>query len=217
MGALNRLKEEYRNLRAKRWNRRIADPKVSIFCNNCMAGMLYHDYALRFCSPTVNLQIPPGDYIRFLANLDYYLACDVVEDTEPDEAAFRKLGGAHINFPIGRLDDVTLFFQHYHSFEEAREKWNERKTRVPADRRLIRAILVDTHCTGVEIEAFDRLDFEQKLFVTDRKDCRLRCDMAVVQNISLWYNWKNLFSAARNYEVMDFTAWINGRAARGGL
>lgn len=37
------------------------------------------------------------------------------------------------NYPVAKLDDVTIHFVHYKTEQEAREKWNRRKERVNYD------------------------------------------------------------------------------------
>lgn len=42
------------------------DKNISIFCNNCIGAFVAHDFRLPFNSPTVNLMIPPSDFIEYL-------------------------------------------------------------------------------------------------------------------------------------------------------
>lgn len=59
---------------------------ISIICNNCLGGFLYHDYKMKFNSPTINLFINAYDYNRFL----YYIAqrmpiVDLVDITKAED------------------------------------------------------------------------------------------------------------------------------------
>lgn len=45
---------------------------ISIFCNNCIGAFVAHDYHLPFNSPTVNLMIPPTDFIEYIEHLEKY-------------------------------------------------------------------------------------------------------------------------------------------------
>ena len=91
----------------------------SIISNHCMGGIISHDLGLEFKSPTVNLKILPDDFIKFVENLEHYLFLPIEEKFETG-----------ISYPIGLLGDVTLYFVHYSSFEEAVKCWNRRKERV---------------------------------------------------------------------------------------
>ncbi len=142
--------------------RRLA--QYSIICNNCIGGNLYHYLQLQFKSPTINLQLAPADYIKLIRNLAYYSEIEPEEVAVPPIEKFRKLGGSTIDFPVGKLDDLTIFFQHYKSFEEAKAKWNERKARINYEKLCF--IMVDTSCTKQEIEDFLSVP-GKKLLVTD--------------------------------------------------
>lgn len=95
--------------------------RITIICNNCLGGFLYHDYKMKFYSPTINLMIHAYDYNRFL----YYISnklpiVDLVDITKDgDECLQGLLNG-----------DVRISFVHYHSFEEAKKKWLERVSRI---------------------------------------------------------------------------------------
>lgn len=57
-----------------------------------------------------------NDFVKFCTNINYYLNVEMsqVEQTEK-------------KYPVVRLDDITLYCVHYKSFEEVKQKWNERK------------------------------------------------------------------------------------------
>ncbi|MBE7015920.1 MAG: DUF1919 domain-containing protein [Ruminococcaceae bacterium] len=94
----------------------------TIIASTCIGGMISHNLGLKFMSPTVNIWMTPEDLAKFVCDLDRYLALSPV---------FQKNTG--YDFPVGKLDDVTVYFQHYHSDEEALEKWEERKLRIDRD------------------------------------------------------------------------------------
>ena len=87
--------------------------------SNCNGAFILHDLKLRFNSPFVNLWIKPKDFIKLLKNFDEYMRCKLDKITE---------GG--IDYPIGKLKDIKIYFQHYSTFEEAERKWEERKKRI---------------------------------------------------------------------------------------
>lgn len=61
--------------------------------------------------------IDPSDLIKMFRRLDYYLACDL---------NFVKDIGGGINYPVGELDDIKIYLQHYRTCEEAKQRWKER-------------------------------------------------------------------------------------------
>lgn len=73
MTLFERLAKHFRNRVSQLMNRRVraemrkrkpaAD--ITLFCNNCVAGMVYHDFGLPFMSPTINCWMTCGDFIYF--------------------------------------------------------------------------------------------------------------------------------------------------------
>ena len=138
--AINRLKDLIKTIlyqiKIKLTNMKIYNQDVSIICNNCTGADILHLGGLKFNTPTVNLFIPAEDYNKFISNLPYYLGLDVVECKEFSDHQREKIF-FHLNeqpecagFPFGLVGDVLVCFMHYNAFNEAREAWNRRKTRV---------------------------------------------------------------------------------------
>lgn len=90
-----------------------------IICNNCIGGFLYSDFSQEFLSPTINLQIEAGGFLKLCANLEEYLSDELIEDKNPKNEKIFKKWNSH-PFPIAHLKDIKIFFQHYHSFSEAK-------------------------------------------------------------------------------------------------
>ena len=107
---------------------------TTIISNNCMGGVICSRNHMQFKSPTVALQILPEEYLKFCVNLKHYMECDVEEYTdisdEHKEYLEKMYGFIPTNFPYGIVDDIMICFQHYQTFEQARDKWNIRKKRI---------------------------------------------------------------------------------------
>ena len=115
-------------LRAK-----LSNNDVTILCNNCTAGFVYHDFGMKFKTPTINLFFHGLDFFEFIEHLDYYLHQPLLQIPNPqyDPAAPDYLlailsGGTD-------LKDIELHFLHYNFFEKAQEKWEARKKRINPD------------------------------------------------------------------------------------
>ncbi|WP_022756112.1 DUF1919 domain-containing protein [Butyrivibrio fibrisolvens] len=97
---------------------------ISIISSNCWGGLCYHYLALEFQSPTINMYFSSSEFNRFISNLDYYLLAQLkYERTEYHS-------GLQHDFPVGKLDDISIFFLHYPNFECAEEAWERRKNRM---------------------------------------------------------------------------------------
>ena len=96
----------------------------SIISQNCIGGVFYHDMGLQFTSPTINLYFTCPDFVKFVLNLDHYLAL-TPQMTWGEE------------YPVGYLEDVAICFQHYDSCSEALKKWEERKKRINREKVIV--------------------------------------------------------------------------------
>lgn len=125
----------------------------TIFSCNCTGGVMYHELEWKFLSPTVNLYMSCEDFIKFCENFEYYFSIEL----EPYEGEIVR------EYPICTLGDLTLYMVHYRSFEEARDKWNERKKRV--NKYNIRIIATDRDgCTEDLKDRFEKLPYKKVLF-----------------------------------------------------
>ncbi len=119
-----RLRRDRAGWIAKNEKKKLKIKDFSIISQNCIGGVFYHDMGLKFTSPTINLFFKCPDFVKFVLNLDYYLNIDLQMIMGPD-------------YPIGYLDDVAVYFQHYESCSEAEEKWNERKKRINREKIVV--------------------------------------------------------------------------------
>ena len=103
----------------------------TLISRDCVGGALYHQLGLRFLSPTINLFMSPEDFNIFCLNLREYIFGELKEFKD-----------AKVNYPVGMLyprkesglmNPVRIDFMHYSSFENAKEKWDERSKRINWD------------------------------------------------------------------------------------
>lgn len=52
--------------------------EVTLLCNNCLGGVIFHELNLKFLSPTINLWMYPSDFIKYCCKLPYYSNCQLV-------------------------------------------------------------------------------------------------------------------------------------------
>lgn len=155
----------------------LKNKSFTIISNNCWGGIIYDKFSLPYNTPTIGLWIPPRDYCKFLANLNYYLKQSVVQISYQDSHVYellkkRKEEGRYNfnldNLIIGRIVDVDIIFLHYNSFNDAKNKWEKRCKRVNFKNMLIK-FNDQNECTYEDYKDFSKLDFEHKLFFTANK------------------------------------------------
>ena len=156
--ALSMMRRGYYRI-AKR--RKLKNKNPTIIASDCFGSLMYANLGLRFNSPTINLFFSREDFITFCQNLPGFLKEEVQEVT--DET---------VNYPVGQITadgrTIRINFRHYHSFEEAKAKWNERKQRVDYTNIFI-VLVVASGIRQEDVTAFDALPFENKMLVVDRK------------------------------------------------
>lgn len=152
-----RLKHKlFRLIRAiKIWRTRsgVKPSNVTIISQNCVGGVIYHDLGMQFLSPTINLFFKEPDFVRFVLNLEHYMACELEMRWEEE-------------YPVGRLEDIEIHFMHYETCREAKEKWECRKQRINWDSILV----VATDRNGFDsavFEAWKRIPYTKVLFTAN--------------------------------------------------
>lgn len=124
--------------------------KITIISSNCIGTRLYQSAKKEYTSPTINLWINPTDFIKFTEQLDFYLKQDLKEFHDPQK-----------NYPCGKLADITIYFQHYTCFDEAKFKWEQRKERICIDNILI----IFTDRDGATINDIKRIAKQKNVII----------------------------------------------------
>lgn len=153
--------------------RKIVDKDTSIITPNCFAGRIMQDLGMKYNTPTLGLYFMYPDYIEFLSHLEFYLTdakIQFVEHSKYSQGDERRTKWKHW-YPIGLLNGkVEIHFLHYHTEEEAAEKWYRRAKRVNFNKLFV--IGMDQNlCTKQDIETFDKLPFKEKIFFSSHKSC----------------------------------------------
>ncbi len=165
------------NVRARRlltitWRRRrLKNHRFTILSNRCIGGVMTHNVGERFRSPTVNLIIPDEAFLAFCRHVRAYADCPLEQASEAERRQFPPM-----RCPVGilrggekSLPDIPVFFLHFQSFEQAKEKWEARYRRVNYEDLFI---MMDCKLNASDtlLDAFHQLPFEHKIIFSDRDD-----------------------------------------------
>lgn len=200
--ALLKEKEHIIYLRLKRM--RILNSTPSVISSNCNGAVMLHDLKMKFNTPTVNLYILPGDFLKFVTNLKEYLSCELIEVKD------------ELPFPVGELNDIKVYFQHYTSFDEAHAKWVERSKRVDYNNLFIIMTQRDG-CTYEQMLEFDALPYTNKVIFTYKpyKELKSAYYIKGFENMNecgvLSYWNENRFLKRRHLDEFDSVRFFNGR------
>ena len=187
---------QFRRLKMKRKIKKLRNVDFSIISSNCLGGVISKDFMQMQRSPTINMFFYPKDFLKFLANLEHYLSIDTIKDISED-------------YPVGLLEDIELHFLHYDSFQDAANKWNERKKRLNLSNLFI--IMTDRDgCTEQDVQLFDKLPYENKILFSKTPYSNYSSVVYVKRFKGKYYNsFKNIFGS-RYYDTFDFLRWFNG-------
>ena len=134
---LSKIKKVYKNslifkkideIENKHYQKNLKNTEFTLLCPNCIGGLIYHRLGERFNSPTIDLTIDTVDFCNFLEYLDYYIEQPVYQSDSLENGTPVGIIKGNENIP-----DIKIFFTHYHTFEEGKSKWEQRKTRIIKD------------------------------------------------------------------------------------
>lgn len=182
---------------------RLKNRDFTIICNNCVGGVIYHELNQKFCSPTINLFFPKASqYVKFCANLEYYLNADIYEKR------------AECDYPIGMLDDdIEIHFMHYDSFEEAVRIWHKRCERVDFN-NLYFIFIQKAGCTEKDINDFLELSYKNKIVFTsdnheDTKNTIFLPGTEENGHVMDLCRYKSKFTGVRYIDDFDYVSFLN--------
>ena len=133
--------------------KRLKNDSFTIICSNCIGGIIYHRLGKEFLSPTINLWMYQTDFLKFVQNLKGYLAKELIFIETDDD------------FPVAKLGDIKIFFNHYDSEQDAKESWNRRKQRIRYDNLFL--IMYDRYgITESDIRKFGEVECRNKLVIS---------------------------------------------------
>lgn len=184
-----------RNLRE-----RLKNHTMSVISSNCNGALILHDLGEQFRSPFVNLYLNPKDFIKYLQNPNYYHA---------QPLQFEKTGH---NYPVAKLGDVCLYFVHYHSEQEAQEKWQQRLARINWDNVFIMMTARDGF-TDEDLYAFDALSYEHKVVFVQKPYPDVKSAFYISgfeQDVQVGdlYEYSGWFGK-KYYDQFDYVSWFN--------
>lgn len=104
-----------------RLRKRLRNDHFTILSPNCIAGTMYRKLDKQFLTPTINLWMTQGDFIKFAVHLKDYVAMQL---------DFQKTDKS---YPMAMLGDIQINFLHYKTEAEAEAAWERRKKRINYD------------------------------------------------------------------------------------
>lgn len=201
MGRINNILRKVVNM----CNRiKLKNKNFTLIASNCNGCFICHDLNVRFNSPFVNLYLDARDFIKYLKNMEHYNNC---------ELSF--INKENIDYPVGMLDDIKLYFVHYESEEQARNKWIERSKRINLENLFV--LMTDRDgCTKDDLIEFDNLPYKNKIVFThvpydDIKSAVYIKGFEKDNEVGMCFKFKNRFTGKKYYDDFDYVSWFNNK------
>lgn len=199
---MSRLNGWMRRLRNIRFRKRLKNHSFTIFASNCNGTMITHDLGEQFRSPFVNLWIPSEEFVRFLEQPRAYL-----------EQELRFIESSY-SYPVAKLGDITLYFQHYENEEQALQIWNRRKDRIHWDNLFVMMTDRD-QCTAELLKRFDALPYANKVVFTHVPMADIASAVYIPgfedqPCVGVCSEFTDAWRGKRYYDSFDFVSWLNG-------
>lgn len=206
MAIINVLKEPFRKSQLKSKRKDLENKDFSIISSNCNGGCILHDLGMRFNSPFVNLWIKPQDFLKLLKDIPHYMSCDIV---------FTKEEG--IDYPVGLLDDVRIYFQHYKTEQEAKSKWMDRVKRINYSNLFVMFSDRDG-CTESDLQEFDRMPYKNKVAFVHKPYPAIKSAFYIKgfeeeESVGILSRYKGLLTLEKYYDDFDYVGWLNSNAS----
>lgn len=197
----DRLLREFRPRLNRQQRQRLTNTAPSVLSSNCTGAFMLHDLGLRFNAPFVNLYLTPHDFIAYLSNIPYY---------QNQPLHFIPHSGKP--YPVAKLDELTIHFMHYHSEQDAQQKWQARSQRIDFNNLFVMMTERDG-CTYQDLQAFDRLPFANKIVFTHKPYPEIASAFYVKGfehqgEVGDLFEYEGL-TGKRYYDQFDYVAWFN--------
>lgn len=184
-------------INATRRLKRLNTYDFSIISNNCWGAHVYRRYGLQYSSPTIGLYFFPDDYLTFLSSFKDSIVSPLhIINAEQSKHYKLLIERNQQNVLVGKLDNgVEMVLLHYHSPQEAIEKWERRCKRINTNNLIVKFSSLDM-CTKDQCDTFNSLSFEKKIMFTTFNDPKWNCNV-------------NVNRVVRDGQLMDDTTYYS--------
>lgn len=171
-----KIKKQERILFANKRKKELNKLQFTIISNNCWGGMIYESYNLPKQSPTVGCFFMADDYIKFVCNLKENIETPIkfINPNNSKYLDYVSQDKRYGSYPVGKINDIEIFFLHYKNNSEVIEKWKRRINRISWDHIIIK-FNDQNLCNKQNLKDFLNLPYKNKLFFTV-KDWKIKND-----------------------------------------
>lgn len=160
--SINSLSQKIKeDIKQRRLRTKLKQREFTLISNNCWGGFIYQKYGLKYRTPTIGLFILGHDFVKLARDWRYYFD-QRLEFISWECATYHYALKEVSPFPVAILGDIEIYFMHYHSEQEAAEKWNRRIERIIPERMVFKLSQREV-CSRDDIEKFIELPLLHKI------------------------------------------------------
>ncbi|UOQ51700.1 DUF1919 domain-containing protein [Hymenobacter cellulosivorans] len=186
--------------------RRLKNKTFTIISNDCWGAEVYKHFNLPFNTPFIGLMLAAPCYLKLVSNPQYYLAQPLEFQAESRYESITALRARWPHYiPIATLGgEVEIQFLHYHSDEEARDKWTRRAQRIDWNNVFFKFDGSKDQATPELVQQFDQIKFPRLTL--------LRAPQPGIQSAVVVpdYVEDGLKLFERSLPRFDLVGWLNG-------
>ena len=144
----------------------------TIISNNCVGGYIYQHFGLKYRTPTAGLFLEAEDFLKLCTDYKRYFSKEIqfIACEQSKNYEIFKDSDRWGEYPIGKIDDIEIYFMHYKSEEEAREKWYRRVSRIN-EKNVIFLYSENEGCSQNFVKRFMMLPSKDKICFTYNDYC----------------------------------------------
>lgn len=178
---------------------KLKNTDFTIFSQNCIGSIMYHDLGQPFKSPTINLLITPKDFIRFMGKIQWYLKQPII---------FIK---SDKTYPVGKIGEIEIKFIHYHSEDEVLNSWKRRMDRINWNNVFV--LCCDEGLEYDDMVEYDHLPFKNKILFMHKNEPSIKCGINAkifkTHTDARLLEFCNIFGKRYYQRYVDYIKWLN--------
>jgi uncharacterized protein (DUF1919 family) len=147
--------------------RQLTNRSFTLISNDCWGAEVYKYFDLPWNTPFIGLFLMADDYLRLVTNLRHYMDSKLTFISESRHEAVRESRQRN-PYPVGLLGgEIEVQFLHYHSQEEAAEKWARRTARMNWDNLVVKFDASKDGATATHAQQFDSLPYRRLMLLEE--------------------------------------------------
>ncbi|GAA4019971.1 DUF1919 domain-containing protein [Hymenobacter fastidiosus] len=162
-----KINETLYQRRRQRQQQQLRNHDFTLISNDCWGAEVYKYFELPFNTPFIGLMLMAPCYLELLRDPRHYLSQRLEFQAQSRYESINELQKSHKQtFPVATLGgNVEVQFLHYHSPQEAAEKWQRRVARINWNNLRVKFDGSKDFATPELVREFTRLPYQQLLLL----------------------------------------------------